>query len=206
MTYDEQAPRTESLPDDALRCRMQSNSRLLHGAMGLATEAGELMDQLKKNIFYGKELDLVNIEEELGDLEWYMAIIRDVLGVTQAQVQEKNIAKLRKRYPEKFTSEAALNRDLDAERAVLEEKVEFSPVWKSAQDHKSGSGMREGSQGSGLLTSNELRILIRALDDKYRDVSPSITRRYEPLYSKLEVMLELQEKQDNRKKTSNMMS
>jgi hypothetical protein len=33
---------------------------------------------------------------------------------------DRNIAKLRTRYPEKFASDRALNRDLEAERKVLE--------------------------------------------------------------------------------------
>ena len=94
---------------------------LLHGGAGLVTEAGEFMDALKKAIFYGAELDRTNLIEELGDLEWSMAIIRDVLDVSQDDVQRINIEKLCARYPEKFTSEAANNRDLDTERAILEQ-------------------------------------------------------------------------------------
>ena len=40
--------------------------------------------------------------------------------MSEADVRAKIIAKLQKRYPEKFTSEAAHNRDLAAERTALE--------------------------------------------------------------------------------------
>lgn len=93
---------------------------LLHGAIGLATEAGEMLDAIKRAVFYGAELDRTNLVEELGDLEWYMAVIREALGVDQEEVQRINIDKLRARYPEKFTQEHALSRNLDRERAVLE--------------------------------------------------------------------------------------
>lgn len=93
---------------------------LLHGAIGLATEAGELLDAIKRALFYGGELDRTNLIEELGDLEWYMAVIRDALDVEQSEVQRINIEKLRARYPEKFSKDDALNRDLDQERAILE--------------------------------------------------------------------------------------
>jgi len=43
-----------------------------------------------------------------------------ICGFTMEEAMERNIAKLMKRYPDKFTSEAALNRDLDAERRTLE--------------------------------------------------------------------------------------
>lgn len=98
-----------------------SNHRLLHGAIGIATESGELLDAIKKHIWYGKRLDSVNIAEECGDLLWYVALICNSRGVSMEQVMERNIAKLRVRYPEKFTEESALHRDLDAEQKALEQ-------------------------------------------------------------------------------------
>ena len=93
---------------------------LVHGILGISTEAGELMDHLKKIMFYGNVVDLVNIKEELGDLFWYVALICSIYGWSFEEIQELNIGKLRKRYPEEFTSEASENRDLDGERKVLE--------------------------------------------------------------------------------------
>ena len=45
------------------------SARIIHSAMGCATEAGELLDSVKKHIFYGRELDTVNLQEEIGDME-----------------------------------------------------------------------------------------------------------------------------------------
>lgn len=117
-----EAVKTESKDFEAIRCRIEHENviRLLHAAIGMETEAGEFIDALKKHIFYGKPLDLVNLQEELGDQLWYIAIACDVLGVTMEAMQMKVISKLRQRYPEKFSSEHAINRDLDAERKVLE--------------------------------------------------------------------------------------
>jgi len=95
--------------------------RLLHSAIGISTEVGELLDNLKKVIFYGKSIDYINLKEEIGDLLYYIAISLDELGVTFEEVMDKNIAKLKARYPDKFTKEKALNRDLEKEREVLEE-------------------------------------------------------------------------------------
>ena len=98
--------------------------RLLHAATGLVTESAEFMDQLKRHIFYGKDLDEVNLIEELGDLSWYIAEALDELGVTLEEVWIKNHNKLvNKRYKNGFTKEAALNRDLAAEREALEENT-----------------------------------------------------------------------------------
>lgn len=98
------------------------DARVLHAAIGICTEAGELLDVVKKFLFYGKEPETTNMIEEVGDVLWYVAILCDVLGVSLENIMARNIAKLHKRYPAKFTSEAANNRDLAAERAALEGK------------------------------------------------------------------------------------
>jgi NTP pyrophosphatase (non-canonical NTP hydrolase) len=111
------------LPDYAPVCeRLQDKKtvRILHAAMGLTTEAGEVMDALKKHLMYGKPLDTVNLKEEVADSMWYMAILADTLGFEFEEVMKTNIAKLKARYGEKFTEEAALNRNLDGERKILE--------------------------------------------------------------------------------------
>jgi NTP pyrophosphatase (non-canonical NTP hydrolase) len=119
--YIKQALVTEKQDHDVVRSRFTDrNIRLLHAAMGAATEAGELVDQMKKALFYGKPVDMTNLKEELGDVFWYLAIMLDELGIDPQEVMDTNIAKLRARFPEGFTQEAALNRDLDRERAVLE--------------------------------------------------------------------------------------
>jgi NTP pyrophosphatase (non-canonical NTP hydrolase) len=93
---------------------------VLHAAMGLCTESAELLDALKKNMFYGKELDVVNLEEELGDLMWYMAYLLRELDLDFSRILQNNIDKLMIRYPEKFDQAKALDRDLDSERKELE--------------------------------------------------------------------------------------
>lgn len=98
------------------------NEHLLHGALGIVTEAAEIADAIKKAIFYGKPLDLINIQEEIGDCFWYLAVLARETGAPFEDIMAQNIAKLRARYPDKFTEEAALNRDLDAERLTLEAK------------------------------------------------------------------------------------
>lgn len=97
-----------------------SHERLLHAALGMQTETAEFSDAIKKSLFYGKPLDVVNLKEELGDLFWYVAIAIDELDTSIDAEMDRVIAKLKLRYPEKFSSENALNRNLDAERALLE--------------------------------------------------------------------------------------
>lgn len=93
---------------------------LLHGTVGICTEAGELLDAFKRNIFYGKELDTVNVKEEIGDIMWYIAIMCRELNMDMGDILQTNIDKLKARFPEKFTEHHALNRDLNTERNILE--------------------------------------------------------------------------------------
>ncbi len=122
--YIKDATRTESTDFSSMNTRLTEDGtkRLLHAGIGLSTEAGEFLDALKKHIFYGKELDRVNLAEEMGDMFWYLAIACDELGVEFESLMERNIAKLKARYGEKFTEERAENRDLGTEREILEQQ------------------------------------------------------------------------------------
>lgn len=96
-----------------------NQSRILHAGLGMATEAAEFLDALKKHFFYGAPTDRTNLVEEMGDLFWYMAIASDALGVDFDEIQRRNVNKLKTRYPDKYTDEKALNRDLAAEAEAL---------------------------------------------------------------------------------------
>ena len=99
------------------------NIRLLHAAVGIFTEGGEALEVILKQMETG-EFDAVNWGEEIGgDVSWYQAIGHHEAGTDEDVEREKNIAKLRKRYPDKFNHHDAVNRDLAGERAILEGKV-----------------------------------------------------------------------------------
>jgi NTP pyrophosphatase (non-canonical NTP hydrolase) len=121
-SYIQDAIKTESTNFSGMNDRLNDDGlkRLLHAGIGLSTESGEFLDALKKHIFYGKELDKVNLAEEMGDMFWYMAIVADELGFEFEEVMERNITKLKARYGDKFTEEKAENRDLDSERKILD--------------------------------------------------------------------------------------
>lgn len=116
------ATKTESCDWPSIQERTSNvfQLRTLHAAMGVCTEAGELMDALKKFIFYGKDLDIINIKEEISDCFWYIALMCDNLKISFEEIWELNIKKLAARYPDKFTEKDALNRNLKKERKILE--------------------------------------------------------------------------------------
>ena len=112
---------TESKNFSEIQQRLtEENVRLLHAAIGMVTETGEIQDQLKKYIFYGKPLDKVNLKEEIGDSLYYTALMCNVLGLTFEEVLERNVEKLQARYPKGFTQKDAVERNLEVERAILE--------------------------------------------------------------------------------------
>lgn len=111
--------RHHDIPEDVV---LSVDPRVFHGIVGLTTEAGELIVALQKGI-NGDTIDAVNIMEELGDCSWYEAILHDALSLDPEVTLDVNIKKLSKRYPEKYSDYNADNRDLDAERAILENKV-----------------------------------------------------------------------------------
>jgi len=119
------AVKTENKDFDgiALRGNIRKNWRLIHATMGLTTESAEVIDLLKKHIFYGKPLSDEKIFEEIGDLLWYIALLCDTMGFDLEQVKAKNIDKLRARYPQNFTEKDAVERDLEKEKKAFTGKA-----------------------------------------------------------------------------------
>lgn len=89
---------------------LSSRERLVNAALGLNGEAGEFADTVKKYLFQGHSLDRDALTQELGDVLWYIALACDTLGVPLSAVMTANIEKLRRRYPEGFSSERSQQR------------------------------------------------------------------------------------------------
>jgi len=86
---------------------------LINGVMGLCGESGEAIDIVKKHISQGHELDREHLIKELGDVAWYLAELAYVLDVPLEEVLQRNIDKLRARYPEGFDTEKSKKRASD---------------------------------------------------------------------------------------------
>ena len=96
--------------------------RIFHALIGIATESSELIEALKAYIRNG-EIDLPNVGEENGDIAWYQAIFYDAAGLEWEDSLTAVIDKLQLRYPEKFNQLDAEERNLVAEREILERQV-----------------------------------------------------------------------------------
>lgn len=99
--------------------KLDINPRLFHGIVGMMTEAVELMEGMR---LYDDDWDATNLLEEIGDSSWYQAILIDELGGNWDDILNRNIEKLKARYPDKFDTERAITRDLDTERAILDQQ------------------------------------------------------------------------------------
>lgn len=123
--YQADSLRTEHTPDfirleGATDEHNRMVARLVHALLGMVSEAGEIADALKKHIIYKIDLDEINLLEESGDKLWYEALFLSAFKQTMGVAMERNIAKLKVRFGDKFREDAAVNRDLAAERKALE--------------------------------------------------------------------------------------
>jgi NTP pyrophosphatase (non-canonical NTP hydrolase) len=86
---------------------------LTSAALGLSGESGEIADHVKKIVYHGHPLDdetRDKIAKEIGDILWYCALGSRGIGVSLSEIARMNVDKLRKRYPEGFSTELSLNR------------------------------------------------------------------------------------------------
>lgn len=75
-------------------------------------------NQVKRHVFYGKELDSEDVTLMRASLSSIEAALDFLVSIDIAR--EKNIAKLKARYGDKFSQHAALNRNLNKELKALE--------------------------------------------------------------------------------------
>lgn len=87
----------------------------LHMAVGICGEAGELLDAIKKHVIYKKPVDILNVIEELGDIEFYLEGLRQGFDISREQVLLANMAKLQVRYASGFYSDAQAQARADKE-------------------------------------------------------------------------------------------
>ena len=76
-----------------------ANAKITYPALGLAGEAGEVADKVKKIIRDDKDTQeyRTEIAKEIGDVLWYCAVLADDLGYDLKQIADMNIWKLKER-------------------------------------------------------------------------------------------------------------
>ena len=79
--------------------------------LGIAGEAGEVADLIKKALYHGHDIPVKDLKKELGDVLWYLTQIARVNNLSLEDIAIENIEKLKKRYPDGFSQEASINRE-----------------------------------------------------------------------------------------------
>lgn len=100
--------------------------QLLHGYMGMVSEAGELINKYKKFMAYPGESSVrTDVLIELSDVLHFMQYILNKFGSSLDELMDINTAKLIARFPEGFTPAKGVtgNRDKAAERAAVDRVV-----------------------------------------------------------------------------------
>ena len=77
-----------------------STSTLALYGMGLAGEAGEVCDEVKKYLWHDKPLNRDKIISECGDVLWYLDRLLGWLDATFEDAMQANVDKLAARYPD----------------------------------------------------------------------------------------------------------
>lgn len=87
------------------------DEHILNGALGLTGESGEVADIVKKHLMQGHPLDINHIAKELGDICWYIAETATAIGYDLETIMQMNVDKLKKRYPQGFSTERSQHRE-----------------------------------------------------------------------------------------------
>lgn len=92
-----------------------------HGVLGILDEAGEIAEAF--SYFMVGEISLAELHqhllEEVGDMLWFIACLAEGMDMPLVTFIDVMSNKLRQRYPEKFTPEHALNRNVAAEKLAM---------------------------------------------------------------------------------------
>jgi NTP pyrophosphatase (non-canonical NTP hydrolase) len=84
--------------------------RLMISALGLAGEAGEFANIVKKMTAHGHPITSEEFADELGDVLWYVAEAASACGLNLGELAVQNVEKLRNRYPAGFSKARSRNR------------------------------------------------------------------------------------------------
>lgn len=82
-----------------------------HALFGMASEVGEVLGIYQKS-YQGHEIDESDVINELGDLMWFISEFCTVNDISLNDVMELNIEKLLKRYPEGFSKDRSIHREV----------------------------------------------------------------------------------------------
>lgn len=93
---------------------LNARQKEYHALHGMAGEVGEIHSIYQK-AYQGHEFDEDEMKKELGDLLWFIAEYCTVCGWDLENIMQLNIDKLKARYPEGFSEEKSIHRNITDE-------------------------------------------------------------------------------------------
>ena len=142
-----------------------TNDQLSAAGLGLAGEAGEVADHIKKNLHHGHALDTAKVAKELGDVLWYVALACYAIGVSMDDVAQWNIDKLKARYPDGFSSERSLNRLDEQPDPIAENNTDV----EAARNSRRPAGTRTLSGGIVVCHAHNIMVAPGSFCSRCRD-------------------------------------
>lgn len=148
-----------------VRCDYTNGSqlgRLDEAVCFITKETGNLAGYVERWLHYGKDLDLGSVYKTVARLFAYIDAICFLAGCTLHLIWESNIAKLKQRYPDKYSDFLAdeVNRNREAERLAIKEGNTLLP--------ELNSGTIGGSPEENLTTEY--------LNDRTEENKPSVVQ------------------------------
>ena len=102
----------QALAQRTSRKDISPDDHLMNAMLGLAGETGECCDLVKKCFFQDGRDIRADLMDELSDVLWYIAEGVSAMGLTLEEVAQHNVDKLRRRYPEGFSADRSLHREV----------------------------------------------------------------------------------------------
>lgn len=151
-------------------------------ALGVAGEAGEVADFMKKSLYHRDDAHNLDLDQEfknkimkeLGDVLWYLASLAALYDIKLSNVAQANVDKLEKRYPKGFTAAAAVAR---ADGEKNDQDVDHDPVMEKVADLKEAliSRADEFTAAAQKCVFPEMRSAYKSKADALRDFAGTLT-------------------------------
>ena len=100
----------QKLAERTINYRLRRDEVLRHSLFEMCAELGEIHSIYQK-VFQGHHIKVEDLKLEVGDLLWGIAEFCTVNGFTLEDIAQKNIEKLKKRYPDGFSEEKSFFRE-----------------------------------------------------------------------------------------------
>lgn len=109
-------PFTENSTDD-------TRLDILHCAVGMSGETGEIMEHIKKHVYHSEPLDKSKFVSELGDNMWYFTALIRLLGIKFTDILKANHIKLTTRYKDGRGRNYLINKNTQNEDELINKQL-----------------------------------------------------------------------------------